>query len=447
MSLPLPRTLLWRTFLLIAVLMLLSVAAWALIFSLYEREPRARQLAQTLASVANLTRASLLAARPDARLGLLRELSDREGIHIYPAEPGEQVDPLTANPLLQAVHVHLIDQLGPRTRLSLRRNGEDGLFVTFHLDDDGTSDDAEFWVALPRERLERILPMGVLGWAVAVLGLSLIGAWLIVFVIVRPLKSLQRAAKKVGAGESPPLLTEDGPEEIAATAQAFNRMSADLARLDQDRALILAGISHDLRTPLTRLRMATEMAADASMRDGMIADIEDMDQTISQFLDFARSRPDDDARTEAAEDIDVAALCAELAESYQRRGHPVTLVPPVTLPSTLLHGRRQALRRVVANLVENALRYAPGTAPRLAWRREGPACVIEVADQGPGIPAADRERVRRPFTRLDTARGNALGAGLGLAIVERIVASHGGQLALLPNQPQGLIARVTLPAP
>ena len=432
--------------------MLLSVAAWFAIFSLYEREPRAKQLAQTLASVANLTRASLLAARPEARMGLLRELSDREGIHIYPAEPGEKIDPLPPNPTLALVLDNLRTQLGPKTRMTLRREGEDALFVTFRIDDNDDGDDSEFWVALPRERLDRIFPISWLGWGIAALSLSLLGAWLIVFRVTQPLKAIKLAARKVGAGETPPVLQESGPEEVVAVASAFNQMSADLARLDQDRALILAGISHDLRTPLTRLRMGIELSADPLLRDGMSADVEEMDKTIAQFLDFARTGSGDGCHTESEQAIDIQALLLELGEQYRRRNLPVRVDTTVGAENasspgfTLIHGRPQALRRAITNLIDNALRYAPGEAPLVSFAVQGTLITIDVRDYGPGIPAADVDRVKRPFTRLDAARSNVVGAGLGLAIVERIARSHGGELQLLPATPNGLIARIALPA-
>ncbi|MCE9570326.1 MAG: HAMP domain-containing protein, partial [Rhodocyclales bacterium] len=255
----LPRSLLWRTFLFVALLMVLSVAAWFAIFSTYEREPRARQLAQTLVSVANLTRAALISARPDARRELLRELSDREGIHVYPADATDNVEALPDRAFLRRVEELVREQLGSTTRLTLEREGERALFINFRIDD---SNEGDYWLALPRERIDRVFPLSWLGWGVAALLLSLFGAWLIVFRITRPLKALQQAARKVGAGETAERLDEGGPTELATVAHAFNQMSADLAQIDQDRALILAGISHDLRTPLTRLRMGIEMAGD-----------------------------------------------------------------------------------------------------------------------------------------------------------------------------------------
>ena len=448
----LPRTLLWRTFLLVALLMLLSVAAWFAIFRAYEREPRARQLAQTLVSVANLTRAALISARPEARHELLRELSDREGIHIYPAEATDRIEPLPDRFFLHRVEELVREQLGPGTRLSLEREGEQALFVNFRIDD---SDEGDYWLALPRERIDRVFPLSWLGWGVAALLLSLCGAWLIVFRITRPLKDLQEAARKVGAGETPPRLDEGGPTELATVAGAFNQMSADLAQIDQDRALILAGVSHDLRTPLTRLRMGIEMSADEDLREGMTADIEEMDKTIGQFLDFARSEGG-----EFPQATDIPALLADVASQYRRRGFTVDMAAAVTCPRSGIPGtqsastptfqadlavRPQALRRAVSNLIDNALRYAGADRPvELDLAAAAGEFVIEVRDRGPGIPPQDVERIKRPFARLEAARSNTAGAGLGLAIVERIARSHNGRLELLPRDGGGLIARLVL---
>jgi two-component system osmolarity sensor histidine kinase EnvZ len=443
----LPRSLLWRTFLFVALLMVLSVAAWFAIFSTYEREPRARQLAQTLVSVANLTRAALISARPDARRELLRELSDREGIHVYPADATDNVEALPDRAFLRRVEELVREQLGSTTRLTLEREGERALFINFRIDD---SNEGDYWLALPRERIDRVFPLSWLGWGVAALLLSLFGAWLIVFRITRPLKALQQAAHKVGAGETAERLDEGGPTELATVAHAFNQMSADLAQIDQDRALILAGISHDLRTPLTRLRMGIEMAGDDGLREGMTADVEEMDKTIGQFLDFARSEGG-----EPVQEVDVAALLLEIATQYRRRGFKVEPVaaapaPALRIPSETLQPafpvRPQALRRAISNLIDNALRHAGSESlVELALAASAGEFSIEVLDRGPGIPAKDVERMKRPFARLEAARTNTAGAGLGLAIVDRIARSHNGRLELLPRDGGGLLARLALP--
>ena len=431
----LPGSLLWRSFLLIAALMLLSVLAWFFIFTQYEREPRARQLSQLIVSVVNLTRTALIAARPEARMDLLRELSDREGIHLYPAEDDDRVAELPDRAILRRVRELLREEMGPATRLTMEREGENALFVSFTIDDEA------YWVALPRERAERYLPAQWLGWGAAALLLSLAGAWLIVFRVTRPMKRLELAATELGHGRRPAPVSERGPDEVKTLAHAFNQMSTDLARLDDDRALILAGVSHDLRTPLTRLRMGIEMAvADDATRNEMAADIEEMDRSIGQFLDFARA----DAGEPAAP-VDIAALLEELAGLYRQRGADVSVAPPAAGVSPLLTLRPKAIRRAVANLIDNALRHAGAAGPiELALAGAGSGAAIEVRDRGPGIPAADAERLKLPFTRLETARTDAIGTGLGLAIVDRVARGHGGALDLLPRAGGGLIARIRL---
>ena len=435
-----PQTLLWRTFLLVAALILLSMLAWFEILTVYEREPRARQAAQLVVSVVNLTRTALLTARVDARRQLLQELSDQEGIHIYPAEAADRIQPLPDRAFVKRMAVLVRERLGPETRITLEREGEEALFVSFRLDANDDGEEDEFWLAMPQERLDRVIPMEWMGWAGAALLLSLAGAWLIMFRVTRPLKALDAAAEEIGRGGHPPPVPERGPEEIRTLARTFNRMAADLARLEEDRALILAGVSHDLRTPLTRLRMGIELAAEQSMQEGMIADVEEMDRTIGQFLDFARAEGG-----EGASETDVAALLTDLAEQYRKRGAAIETrleaMPPLV-------ARPQALRRAVANLIENALRHAGRDKPlELTGGTAGNDEWMEVGDRGPGIPAEEVERLKLPFTRRQAARTGAVGAGLGLAIVDRIARSHGGRLDLLPRDGGGLKARITIPRP
>lgn len=428
-----PQSLLWRTFLFIALLMVLSVLAWAGIFARAEREPRAHQLAQMVVSVVNLTRSALVSAQPTKRRELLREFSEREGIRIYPVEDNEVVAPLPAHPLLRMIAENIRQQLGEQTRITTEREGIHAFWVSFRIDDD------EYWVMLPRERVADAFTWQWLGWGSAALVLALVGAYLIMFRVTRPLKALASAAAEVGNGRAPRHLEERGPGEIQTVARAFNQMSLDLARLDADRALILAGISHDLRTPLARLRLAAEMSgADDAMCDDMVTDIEEMDQIIGQFLDFAR-----DLHGEPLELIDLNTLVNKVVEQYQRRGASFELHPG-NLPQTQL--RPLAMRRVISNLLNNALLYGGNTNPvAINSRSEGGNVVLEVQDHGPGIPVEEVERLKQPFTRLEAARTGTMGAGLGLAIIDRIVRSHGGVFELLQREGGGLIARVSIP--
>jgi two-component system osmolarity sensor histidine kinase EnvZ len=429
----LPRTLMVRTFLLIGLLMLLSLLAWFAIFTSLESEPRSRQMAQTLISVTNLTRAALVSARPEARRYLLQELSDREGIHVYPADDSDIALPKEMPEFFAPTAELVREELGRNTRFALELNGEPALFVSFHIRSD------EYWVALPRERVERKISQQWLVWMIASGLLAMLGTWLIVFRVTRPLQGLSHAAKEIARGRHPPLLPERGPDEFATVAQAFNQMNQSLARMDSDRALILAGISHDLRTPLTRLRMGIEMSGtDDASRDAMAADIEEIDRTISQFLDFARA---DDGEAFAVTDLSV--MLSDLVSHYRRLGYELVADIQNGISANV---RPKALRRAVCNLLDNAIRYAADTPITLSLQQRGKKITIEVADRGPGVPAEELERLKLPFTRLNEARSNTTGAGLGLAIVERIMRGHGGSFDLLPRDGGGLLSRLTLSA-
>ena len=430
----LPRTLLWRAFLLIAVLMVASVATWFALFRQAEREPRAQQIAQVVISAVNLTRTALLTAHPDKRKLLLEELSGREGIRVYPAEPGEHVLPIPENrPIMRLIAAEVRRQLGDDTRIALERDGLRGFWVSFHLEEE----EDRYWVMLPRERVEYPDRWRWLGWGALALALALGGAYLIVSRINHPLRELSRAAALVGEGRTPPRLAEAGAAEIATLARAFNQMSQGLEELNRERALVLAGISHDLRSPLARLRLGAELSeADVELRQGMVADIEQMDAVIGQFLDFAREGEGEDWAAEA----DLNALAKEVWESVRHSGRIAELdlgcLPPMTL-------KPLAVKRLLANLLENAFRHGGG-AVVLATASEGGRAVLRVLDRGPGLPDTARAAMLRPFARLDTARGSA-GTGLGLAIVERVVRLHGGTVELLARNGGGLEARVTLP--
>jgi two-component system osmolarity sensor histidine kinase EnvZ len=418
-----------RAFLLIALLLVVSALASFQIYRIHEREPRARELAQQTVSTVNLTRAALLNADPFLRRELLLELNEREGIRITPVTAAEKLEPLPPEPLFGMVAGRVRAALGPATRFAFARDEVEGFWVSFTMDED------EYWVMLPRERFAPGLGLGLLGWGLALLALALAGAWFIASRIARPLAEVTRAAGRLGRGEAHQPLAESGPRELRTVAAAFNRMAADLDELERERATVLAGISHDLRTPLSRLRLALEMSgAKPDIAAGMGTDIEEMDRVIGQFLDYARG--EDEARAEG----DLDALAADVAAAAARRGERVAFhaggVPPFPFASL-------ALRRAVGNLVNNALRHAGG-AVEVATRVERDRAMVEVLDRGPGIPAAEIERLKRPFTRLDDARGGGGGSGLGLAIVERVARAHGGRLELAPREGGGLAARLVL---
>ncbi len=234
---------------------------------------------------------------------------------------------------------------------------------------------------------------------------------------------------------APEPLPESGPRELRTLASAFNQMASDLAQLEQDLAMVLAGISHDVLTPLARLRLSLEMSGtDASTADAMAADIEEIDAVIGQFLEFARGTQEDKRLT------DLESLMDEIESRYARIGEVLKRTRGGVAPLKLAP---MAVRRAITNLIDNARRYARGTIEIETIAATGVA-VVEVRDRGPGIPPGEVERLKQPFTRLDQARTGSGGSGLGLAIVERIARAHGGRVELLPREDGGLVARLVI---
>lgn len=430
-----PQTLLGRTFLLVSLLIFISGSTWFTLFSLAEREPRARQLAQLAVSVVNLTHAALVAADPGKRLDLLQDMAEREGVHLYPAEETDIVVPLPDIYLFNAMKQASLSQLGPRTRFASEVNGQPGIWVSFSIDAD---DDDDYWLMLPGEHAEGLVPWQWFGWGAASLILALLVAWLIVSHVTRPLRVLANAAKELGRGRHPEPVPEAGASELRQLAEAFNRMTVDLQRIATERTEVLAGISHDLRTPLARLRLESEMSiADEEVRQAVIGDIEQMDAIIAQFLDYARGEGN-----ETAVETDINALVSQIASSFGRSAAP----PQIALgqiPATT-RVRPKALVRALSNLLDNARKYGE-TPIAILTRREKDEIVIDIQDSGPGLPESEIERLKRPFTRLESARTDASGTGLGLAIVERIARLHNGRFELLNRAEGGLIARLRLP--
>ncbi|MCJ8319684.1 MAG: two-component system sensor histidine kinase EnvZ [Colwellia sp.] len=295
------------------------------------------------------------------------------------------------------------------------------------------------WVKIPLTGLEDDNFSPLILFLVIIGVLSVGGGWLFVRQLNRPLRSLQRAAEDVAQGKFPKPLTEHGTTEIMSVTQAFNHMSRGIKQLEDDRNLLMAGISHDLRTPLTRIRLATEMMTelDDFLREGIECDIDDMNTIIDQFIDYIRN----DSR-DVFELDDINVLIDDVVNAEKPADRKVNFVgtdcPKIPL-------KYVAMKRVVANLIQNALRYSDGDVELSSGIDKDKGCVyFVVKDRGEGIPEADIEALFQPFTQGDKARGGE-GSGLGLAIIKRIVNSHGGEVVLSNRADGGLQARVCLP--
>ncbi len=427
------RGLFWRTFVLIGILTTLSMASWISMISVVQRGPQAQQIAAQVISIVTITQAALTHSAPERVNELMFDLVSNEGIRVILLENSNTVEPPPDYALMPDIEALIRAKLGSDTRFSARVNGMPGFWVSFKIDDD------KYWLMLERERIE-----GLTGaqWLVGIslVGLlSLLGAAIISSLVNLPLARLTAAARTIAKGKRPEPLPEKGSTEIIEANRSFNQMIADLQRVESDRAVILAGISHDLRTPLARMALEVEMAhlSDAA-RDGIQSDIAQMDAIIGQFLDYAKP-------TDAASftPVDLSTLLADVAHEVARQQdlHVTTAIAP----DVHVMGNPVDLRRVINNLIENARRYGKTDGSdiadvelgcRVEAHPHGPRVIISVADHGCGVPEAQIDELLKPFTRLDSARGQANGAGLGLAIVERVISRHHAELQVR-NRPGG----------
>ena len=477
-----PRSLFGRLALLLVGALALAIAATILVF----RQDRAalllRHFGDTKIVQLQGLRAALEDVTPATRGELLPHLADRNRVRILPADerdpPGftssgwrgsrassrpaspaplgygagtgrrgnardadgdadNASGPLaTFLPVLAQLEARFTDALGPGIEMRVQPRSQ-LLWVRLPAGSD------VYWIgfALPARPGGESEPWRAVAISLTLAGALVIAAFFFAGYLGRPLRDLQSAVGRVGRGQHVAPLPESGPSEIAAVNRGFNTMLANLQQSERDRALLLAGVSHDLRTPLARLRLGIELAnADPATRQGMVADIEEMDRVIGQFLDFARGEQAADVQVQ-----DLDALAGNVVERYANNGREVRFSGGSPSPRKV---RPTAIKRLLANLIDNALAYgAPPVEVRTA-ERNGEA-VIEVADRGRGIPPADVERLKQPFTRASDSRARedgAAGAGLGLAIVDRIARLHGGRFDLVPRDGGGTIARVVLPA-
>jgi signal transduction histidine kinase len=257
--------------------------------------------------------------------------------------------------------------------------------------------------------------------------------------LTRPLSEVAAAAERFGQDVAAPPLPETGPDEVRRVACAFNRMQRQLRRFVEDRTRMLAAISHDLRTPITLLRLRTEFITDLEQQTRMRANLDEMEAMISATLAFAR----DDTAREASQTVDLVGLVASLCDDMADAGLPVSFEPLGRLPMAC---RLTALRRAFTNLVNNAIKY--GGAARVVLTVTDGAVIIAIDDDGPGIPEDEQENVFQPFYRLDSSRNAETGGvGLGLSVARTILHAHGGDIRFRNRPEGGLRVTVTLPRP
>ncbi|AZP13819.1 HAMP domain-containing protein [Undibacterium parvum] len=417
----------WRTFFFLVLLVLASMSTWFGSFKIVERTPRAQQIAAQIISIVNITKSALTHSAPEKRAELLFDLASNEGIRIYLLEDNDQLVEPEATLLFKEVQSFIQSKLGKTTRFAEKMNSIPGFWISFEIDGD------QYWLRLEQDRLDPGDGLQFAGWAAITLFLTLIGAVFISRLINDPLSRLSAAARMLAKGKRPEALPERGPSEIRETNASFNQMVEDLVRIDSDRAVILAGISHDLRTPLARMQLEVEMAnLSKDARLGMQSDLAQMDGIIGQFLDYAKP-----LEAVVFDLVNISELLSKTIEEASRL--PEMLIRSSIGPNIQIPGNKIELYRLFNNLIENARRYGhtPGSKQvkmdiQCHFKKNGrkPGILLSFRDYGVGVPDTDLTRLLKPFTRVDVSRSQANGSGLGLAIVEKIIKRHGGRIRI-----------------
>jgi two-component system, OmpR family, osmolarity sensor histidine kinase EnvZ len=427
-------SLFWRTFFFLAMLILCSSLIWLHLFRTQEYEPRILRNAHQIATVVNLTKTALMHSDEIARVSLLKTLADEEDVSIQTREPDDLIESFGETDLEKQLVGEMIKRLGANTLVAASVNGKSGLWIGFEIEKDS------YWLLMDPDRLRPMGGVGWLTWLSFAAALSLAGAAIMAGLINRPLKRLSYAASQFRAGRfnKSTLNENEATSEIREVNIGFNRMVERLAKIEAERALMLAGISHDLRTPLARLRLETELSvADPESRELMAGDIAQLDEIIDKFLDYARPEP-----TELRPVLLTGVLSRCIAPW---RNNPRFEISVDVAEDLLVKAEAVELGRVLSNLLENARRYGQSpsdgvTRVEIVARVHDGWVLLRVRDQGPGVSEETLKNLTQPFFRGDAARTSATGSGLGLAIVERSVQRMGGTFSVFNNSAGGLMA-------
>jgi len=430
-------SLFWRTFFLLAILLAGGIFAWVQTLRALEFEPRAVQVAQQIAGLVNLSRAAMKQADGINRVALVKSMGQQEVVRVAPREPGDRFEPFEVDRFTRRVSQELRQAMGPDTLVARSVNGRSGLWVGFSIDRD------PYWLQAQAAQTGPLTGSTWFVWIGIALLATLLGSVAIARLINRPLKQLSFAASRIREGDLDSRLDENTlTSEIREVNMGFNRMARELARVEEDRAVMLAGISHDLRTPLARLRLETEMSvSDEEAKRNMALDIDQLDAIIDKFMDYARP-----GETQLLP-VHVSQLIDREAAAF-RDPTQIRITSRVAIDLKVMADDTE-LGRVFGNLFENARRYGRGTYTGVAdvtvtYVRAGPWVIISVRDHGPGVAPEKLSQLTTPFFRGDAARTAATGAGLGLAIVEKAMQRMGGSLELTNAPDGGLMAHIRL---
>ena len=436
---PLPRSLFAQTGLALPIAFVLFLALIVGIAYRLILQPVTEHAVEDLAALMVLSVQTWAELPPDTRQDYQQELERRHHLLIQVLDrqhPAAELRP--ANRLLvEAIRNELGQRLAHPVPAGLVA-GRDGWYW-FEI----PMAERQFRVGVAAIRLIDRTPIAALLILVAGAVFILVTSLLLVQRLIHPLARLGERTESIGKGEFPQPLAESGPREIAALARCFNRMVSQLEQLTANRTTLLAGISHDIRTPLTRMGLAIAMLpkdVEPELLDQLQRDVTEMNALIDQVMELSRGMQGQDAHP-----FDLVCLLQQLGHKYREAESAVQLSTPASCPVV---ASEIALRRVVTNLLENALRYGDGKPVELGCSCENGRVRIVVSDQGPGVPATHRDQVFQPFYRVEDSRSRKTGgSGLGLAIVKQLADANGWQVTLEESRSGGAQFSVELPAP
>jgi two-component system osmolarity sensor histidine kinase EnvZ len=430
-------SLFWRTFFLLVMLMSSCILAVVVAFLAFEFQPRVDAATQQFSSWINLSRSALAGADAQRRIDLQAQWLQVEAVRVMPRHSADRIQAASGDFFFRHLGDALRQRLGNSTVLAELVNDTPGLWVSFEIGAE------PWWLQVHPARLRPMLPRSIVLWIVAAFAISLLGAALTARLVNRPMRNLSFAASRIRGGDLDSRLDETTlTSEIREVNKGFNRMARELAKVDEDRAVMLAGISHDLRTPLARMRLEAEMSVvDEEAKRNMAADIEQLDKIIDKFMDYARPG------TAILKPVHLARLIDKEAAAF-RDPTEIQIRSKVAIDIRVMADEVE-LSRVFGNLFENARRY--GKSPEsgiamisLGYARSGPWVTVIVRDHGQGVAPEKLAQLTTPFYRGDVARTSAGGAGLGLAIVEKSLQRMGGSLELANAPDGGLMANIKL---
>ena len=434
-----PNTLFARAMIVLISMIMLSIVMGSVIYLYFITRPSASSTADLFSLHINSVHYALATMEPRKRDAYIDELVKKGFLQVIrdeTAQPGRGPEKYYEYIFLEYYPKRLFDK-----EAEIRFDYDDLLYsknprlvwVKVNLGD------KKIWLGTPMGEFRAEWGNNLMAVLVVILLLTFIGAFFISRVIKKPLKQLTDAARLLGQGKLLEPIAEQGTDEFKTMSRTFNKMAEDIQKLADDRNLMLAGISHDIRTPLSRVRLALDLVdekIDKNLYDGMVQDIEDIDKIVGQFLTFVRDGIDEPFSYE-----DINKIVEHTASGFKLENKHIELDLGQIDKSMI---KPIAMHRLLMNLINNAWLYGKQDV-KISTSMHGQNVFIEVKDRGEGIAEIDIERLKQPFTRQEASRANTKGAGLGLAIVDRIVTWHHGKLDLIARNGGGLLVRVTIP--